>query len=142
MRRTRQTTVDELREDFLAGKSEDYRNAFNNKTLDQQYAAIANWKRNAKNLASASKDLAKVTASTVVSYLKEAHKKLVKLENLSPKEASKIQNLLDEVRGAIDNFDRIKKQQLIDALKAEKEKLAKQNDSIDRQLEALQNGLN
>lgn len=142
MRKSRSETVAELREEFLAGKSEDYRNKFDQKNLDQQYAAIANWKRNAKNLGVATKDLAKTTATTVIGYLKDAHKKLVKLENLSPKESQKIQNLLDKVKDAIDNFDKIKKQQLIESLKNEKVKLQKQGDNIDRQIEALQGELN
>lgn len=141
MRKTKNEIVDELRDEFLSTKSEDYKNKFNEKNLNQQYAAIANWKRNAKNLGMATKDLAKVTASTVVSYLKDAHKKLTKLENLSPKEAQKIMAVLDNVRSAIDNFDRIKKQQLLNSLKSEKEKLMKQGSDLDRQIEELQNQL-
>lgn len=142
MRRTRSETVAEYRDAFLADKPENYRNEFNNKTLDQQYAAIANWKRNVKNLGQATKDLAKVSAATVISYLKDAHKKLTKLETLTPKEAEKIQNMVDAVKNAIDNFDRIKKEQLLNVLKAEKEKLAKQGSDLDRQIESLQNELN
>ena len=142
MRRSRSETIAEYRDEFLSSKSDDYKNKFNEKTLDQQYAAIANWKKNAKNLGMATKDLAKVTAATVMSYLKDAHKKLQKLETLTPKEAEKIVGLLDSVKGVVDNFDRLKKQQLIEVLKNEKEKLAKQNSDLDRQIEKLQNELN
>lgn len=141
MRKPISETIAEYRDEFLAGKSEDYRNKFYSKNESQQYAAIQNWKRNAKNLGEATKDLAKVSASTVMGYLKDAHKKLVKLENLSPKESQKILGLVDDVKSAIDNFDKIKKQQLLETLKSEKEKLAKQNENIDRQIEALQNQL-
>lgn len=141
MRKPISETIAENRDAFLEGKSEEYRNKFDQKNQHQQYVAISNWLRNARNLGSATKDLAKVTANTVMGYLKEAHKKLVKLENLSPKEASKIQSLLDNVKGAIDNFDRIKKQQLIDSLQSEKAKLQKQGDNIDRQIEELRNQL-
>lgn len=141
MRKSKSETIAEFRDEFLANKSEEYRNKFNEKNLDQQYAAIANWKRNAKNLGQATKDLAKVTAGTVVSYLKDAHKKLQKLETLTPKEAQKIVNALDAVRGSIDNFERMKKQQLLDVLKNEKVRLAKQGSDLDRQIEELQNEL-
>ena len=70
MRKPKSETVAEYRDQFLAGKSEEYKEKFNQKTLDQQYNAIANWKSSAKNLGSATKDLAKATASTVLSYLK------------------------------------------------------------------------
>ncbi|MCH5229546.1 MAG: hypothetical protein J1F12_06075 [Muribaculaceae bacterium] len=141
MRRTKSETIAEFRDEFLSGKSEDYKNKFNEKSEDQQYAAIANWKRNAKNFADASKDLAKVTASNVIAYLKDAHKKLTKLETLTPKEAQKIQDVLDAVKGSIDNFDRIKKEQLLKVLISEKERLARQGNDLDRQIENLQNQL-
>lgn len=139
MRKPKSETVAENLQDFLAGKSEDYKNKFMEKSLEQQYIAIANWKRNAKKLGSATKDLAKVSAATVMSYLKEAHRKLVKLDTISPKESQKIQNLLDNVKSAIDNFDIIKKKQLLEALQSEKEKLAKQNENLELQIQKLQN---
>lgn len=141
MRRSKSETIAEFRDQFLEGKSDDYRNKFNEKNENQQYAAIANWKRNAKNLGVATKDLAKVTATSVVAYLKDAHKKLVKLEELTPKEAQKIVDMLDMVKGAVDNFDRIKKQQLLQVLKNEKDKLAQQGTELDRKIEDLQNQL-
>lgn len=141
MRKSKSETIAEYRNEFLAEKSDDYKNKFEQKNENQQYAAINHWLKSAKILGGATKDLAKVTASTVVGYLKDAHKKLVKLENLSPKEAQKIQELLDKVKGTIDDFDRIKKQQLIEVLKSEKEKLAKQNENLDRQIQDLQNQL-
>ena len=141
MRKSKSETIAENINEFLAEKSDDYKNKFYQKSESQQYAAINHWLKSAKNLGVATKGLAKVTASTVMGYLKDAHKKLVKLETLSPKEAQKIQELLDKVKGAIDDFDRIKKQQLIEVLKSEKEKLAKQNEILDNQIRDLQNQL-
>lgn len=140
-RKPKSETVAELRDQFLEGKSEEYKEKFNQKTLDQQYAAIANWKSSAKNLGNATKDLAKVTASTVVSYLKDAHKKLQKLETLSPKETEKIHKMLNTVKDTVENFTNLKKQQLIKELQDEKVRLAKQNEEIDRQIQSLQNEL-
>ena len=141
MRKTKSETIAEFRDEFLSGKSDEYKKKFDQKTLDQQYAAIANWKRNAMSLGEATKNLAKVTANTVISYLKDAHKKLQKLETLSPKEAEKIQQHLDHVKATIDNFDRVKKEQYLAYLKQEKEKLQKQGSDLDRQIEELQNQL-
>lgn len=89
----------------------------------------------------ATKNLAKVTAATVMGYLKDAHKKLLKLENLSPKEAGKIQAMLDNVRAAVDDFDTNRKKQLLETLKSDKEKLAKQGEILDKKIQALQNQL-
>ena len=141
IRKPKSETVAEFRDEFLAGKSEEYKEKFNQKSLDQQYSAIANWKNSAKNLGNATKDLAKVTASTVISYLKDAHKKLQKLETLSPKETEKIHNMLNTVKDTVENFTTLKKQQLIKELQDEKVRLAKQNEEIDRQIQSLQNEL-
>lgn len=141
MRQSINDTIAQFRDEFLADKSDDYKNKFNEKTQRQQYNAIQNWKRNAKNLGDATKDLAKVTASSVVAYLKDAHKKLTKLETLSPKEAEKIVAWLDNVKGAIDNFDRIKKQQLLQVYQNEKDLIAKRNTELDDKIQKLQQEL-
>lgn len=141
MRKSKGDTVAEVREEFLSGKSESYVNKFNEKTLDQQYNAIANWKRNAKGLAVASKDLAKVTAATVAAYLKNAHKKLQKIETLTPREAAKLQELLDSFKGTIDNFDRMKKEQYLAYLKSEKDRLEREGQGLSKQIEDLQKEL-
>lgn len=141
MRRSRSETVAENRDAFLAGKSESYVQKFDQKTLDQQYAAIANWKRNARAFADSSKEVAKATAATVMGYLKDAHKKLQKLEMLSPREAQKLQNLLDSFKNTIDNFDRVKKEQYLEYLKSEKQRLERQGEGISKQIEDLQNEL-
>lgn len=141
MRRSKSETIAEYRDKFLSGKSEDYVNKFNQKNENQQYIAIANWKRQAKALGEATGDLAKVTMANVVTSLKEAQKHLVKMTELSPKQAAKVQSLLDSVRTTIDNFDIIKKQQLLAALQKEKEELAKKNNYLENQIEQLKQQL-
>lgn len=142
MRKSRSETIAELRDVFLQGKSQDYINKFNEKNEDQQYAAIAHWKRSAKNLGEATKNLAQVTASTVISHLKDVKKKIERMSTLSPKEAAKLQETLDSLKDSIDNFARIKDQQLLEALKTKKVALAKENEDLDRQIQELQNKLN
>lgn len=141
MRKSRSETVAQHREQFLAGKSEEYKNKFDQKNLDQQYAAIANWKRNAVNLEKSTEVLAKVSVANVISHLKDAHKKLVKLENLSEGEAKKIHNMLDKVKDSVINFEKTKKQQLLDLLKAEKEQVKKQSEKLEQRIQELHNEL-
>ena len=141
MRKSKSETIAEYRNEFLAEKSDDYKNKFEQKNENQQYAAINHWLKSAKLLGGATKDLAKVTATTVMGYLKDAQKKLVKLETLSPKETQKIHDMLNTVKGTVDNFTTLKKQQLIKALQDEKVRLAKQNEDLDRQIQDLQNEL-
>lgn len=134
-------TVEELKDAFLATKSDDYKNKFNDKSMKQQYVAIMQWKKNAKDLGMATKQLAKVTAANVVNYLKDVQKKLQKVDALTPKEKEKLVAVLDSVKSTIDNFDRKKKEQLLEAYKAEKERLAKEDSELSRKIEDLQNQL-
>ena len=141
MRKSRSETIAEYRDAFLSEKSDEYKAKFEQKNEDQQYAAINHWLKSAKDLGEATKGLVKATAATVLGHLKDAQKKLLKLETLTHKETQKIQELLDKLKNSINDFDRIKKQQLIEVLKSEKKKLAKQNETIDRQIQDLQNQL-
>ncbi|MCH5238016.1 MAG: hypothetical protein J1E95_09495 [Muribaculaceae bacterium] len=134
-------TIAVYREDFLSGKSEEYRNKFENKTESQQYQAIMNWKSNALKLGQATNDLAKVTMKNVIAHLKDAHKKLKNLPALSTAEQLKIQKLLDSVKDTIDNFDRVKKEQLLVKLQGEQEKLQRDKENLSSQIEKLRNEL-
>lgn len=87
------------------------------------------------------KQVAQETASDIVKYLKDAHKKLQKLETLSPNEQAKLVGVLDSVKNTIDNFDRKKKEQLLQSLIKEKETLLQQGNKLDERIANLQNEL-
>ena len=88
------------------------------------------------------KQVAQETASDIVKYLRDAHKKLQKLETLSPKEQAKLVGVLDSVKSTIDNFDRKKKEQLLDSYRIEQQQLAKRGEDLASKIEQLQNELN
>ena len=135
-------TIAYYRDKFFEGKSDEYKAKFDQKTVDQQYAAIMAWKSKAKDLGVATGELAKVTMANVLSHLKHAHKMLTNLPSLSAKESIKVQKILDSVKDTIDNFDRVKKTQLIAELQSQKEKLQKDSDNLSRKIEELQQELN
>lgn len=87
------------------------------------------------------KKLAKETATDVVKYLKEAHKKLKNIETLTPKEQAKLVAVLDSVKDTIDNFDRKKKEQLLKSLISEKESLIQKGNQLDEDISKLQSEL-
>lgn len=141
MRKTKSDIIAEFKEQFLATKPESYRTKFEEKNESQQYSAINHWKKSVMDLGEATKDLAQVSAANVISHLKEAQKKLVKLEDLTPKETQKIHVLLDSVKDSVANFDKIKKQNMIKSLLNEKAKLAKKGEEIDKEIQSLQEQL-
>lgn len=141
MRQRKEDTIAQLRDEFLSGKSEDYREKFNKKTTEQQYVAIMNWKRSLKKLGDATGDLAKATIANVLNQLKEAHKSLTQLTVLSPKDAAKVHSLVDNFKGTIDNFEKVKKEQQIAALKTLQNKLKKQGANLEKKIAKLQQEL-
>lgn len=141
MRQKKEDTIAQLKDEFLAGKSEEYREKFNQKTTEQQYVAIMNWKRSLKKLGEATGDLAKATVTNVLNQLKEAHKSLTQLTVLSPKDAAKVQSLVDNFKDSINNFEKVKKEQQIAALKTLQNKLQKQGKNLEKKIAKLQQEL-
>lgn len=142
MRLKKEDTIAKFKDEFLAGKNDFYREKFNQKTTEQQYVAIMNWKRSLKKLGNATGDLAKATFANVVNQLKEAHKSLTQLTALTPKDAAKVQSLIDNFKGTIDNFEKVKKEQQIAALKTLQNKLQKQGKNLEKKIAKLQQELN
>ena len=141
MRMKKNETIAHYKNEFLAGKSDEYKQKFEEKDENKQYTAIMNWKRSAKKLGEATEELAKVTAGNVVTHLKNAHKMLTNVSGLSAKEAMKLQQMLDSFKDTINNFDRVKKAQLIETLKSQQAKLQKQGEDLSKQIEKLQQEL-
>ena len=141
MGKSKSDTIASYLDAFLSQKSEKYREKFLNKNEAQQYAAIMQWKSNAKKLGMATKNLAKVTTKDVVAHLKDAYKKLTSLDNLSPSDQVKLVGMIDKMKGAIDDFDRIKKRELLKNLQNEKEQLSKKGTQLDQEIEKLLNEL-
>ncbi|MDE5675599.1 MAG: hypothetical protein K2I44_09700, partial [Muribaculaceae bacterium] len=73
--------------------------------------------------------------------LRKVKKAIPSLDSLSPKDADRLRTALHEIYYDIDNFDKIKKGQLLRELESEKEKIVKQTESLDRKIEALRQEL-
>lgn len=125
-------------EEFLEGRSEEERQRFHEKDLAKQYSSIMAWKRR-RDLASNADNLSSVTS--MFETLKKIRKAIPNLEVLPQKDADKLRGVLNEIHDDINNFDRIKKGQLLRELENEREKIARQGENIDRQIEALRQEL-
>lgn len=125
-------------EEFLSGKSDEVRTAFMNRPIEKQYFTIMAWKRR-RDLMSAASNPTSVAA--MIMLLKKVKKSLSSLETLSQKDSDKLRKFLDKIYTDIDNFDKIKKSQLIKELESEKERIARQTENIDRKIEELRKEL-
>lgn len=125
-------------DEYMSGKSDEDRNKFLEKPVDKQYAAIMAWKRR-KEIAGASGSPASPAA--MMEVLKKIKKTIPELDNLSQKDADKLRSTLNEIIYDIDNFDKIKKAQLLRELENEKDRISRQGEDLDRKIEALRQEL-
>ena len=124
-------TIALYKEAVLEGKDEIDRRRFEEKPLDKQYGSIMAWKRR-QNLAKAPNDK---SAATIINSLKAAWKMIPELQELPQKEAEKMLSLAESIASDVKNFDLIKKSQLLDKLKSQRE-------SLDREIEMLEASVN
>lgn len=82
------------------------------------------------------------SVATILEALKKVKRAIPALDTLSPKDADKIRTALNEIYNDVDNFDKIKKGQLLRELESEKEKIERQTENLQRKIEALRQELN
>lgn len=120
-------TIALYREEFLKGKDEIDRRQFNEKSEERQYSSIMAWKRRREIAASKSEK----GLPQIVNAIKDALKILPELPELPAKEAEKLLSLVRNLENDIENFEAIKKGQLLKKLKS-------QRISLDREIEMLE----
>lgn len=125
-------------DEFLNGKSDEDRQQFYEKPVDKQYSTIMAWKRR-RDLSGNNANVSSVAAMTET--LRKVRKAIPALDSLTPKDADRLRAALNEIYYDIDNFDKIKKGQLLRELESEKEKIVKQTENLDRKIEALRQEL-
>lgn len=141
MRRTKQETIDFYRKDFSAGRSDEFILQFNSKDVNKQYAAIMNWKRSLRNQEISDNKEKQYTFSKLMKHLKDAKFTLENLSSISQKDVEKACEIIDIIKDGIENFDRIKKQRVLEDLIKQEEKLQKEGNSLRKKITDLKNEL-
>ncbi len=126
-------------DDYFNGKSDEEKQSFYEKSIEKQYSAIMAWKRR-RDMSGAASNPSSV--ATILEALKKVKRAIPALDTLSPKDADKIRTALNEIYNDVDNFDKIKKGQLLRELESEKEKIERQTENLQRKIEALRQELN
>ncbi len=125
-------------EEYLNGKSDEDRQRFYEKPVEKQYSTIMAWKRR-REIANSNANPTSVSA--MVETFKKIKKAIGELDTLSPKDADRLRGALNEIYYDIDNFDKIKKSQLLRELESEKERIARESENLDKKIEALRQEL-
>ena len=133
-------TVAMLRDAFLAGKDAEAIEKFDAKDLEKQYISVMNWKRRQKLLKEGAQK-AESTIADVVNNIKKAHKNLHGLADLSEKDKNKLYAAVKDFTDAVENFDKMKKQQKITDLENEQNKLEQMKNDLARKIEELRQQL-
>lgn len=137
MRRTKEQTVEFYKSEYLSNRDDNFIKKFEQKTPEQQYIAIMNWRRYQRVTASKDSEENKASFSSFIKFLKNAETEILNLTTLSPKEAEKACELLDNIKTNVINFDKIQKQKLIDELIKQEENLQKESDSLKQKIADL-----
>lgn len=139
--KSREDTVALYREEMLAGKSEKFIEEFNAKDTNRQYQAIMNWRRTIRKNQAPTNDRLLYSFANFVKIMKEADEVIENLATLNPKDSEKALELIELVKSKIINFDKIKKQRILDDLMKEEELINKQGDNIRKKIADLKKEL-
>lgn len=139
--KSKEDTIALYRDELLKDKSIDYINKFNQKDIDKQYQTIANWKRSMRNNKSSINDDKRYSFANFIKFIKEADKEIENLTSLAPKETEKAIEHIDLIKSKIINFEKIKKQRVLDNLIKEEELINKKSDNIRKKIADLKKEL-
>ena len=139
--KSREDTVALYREEMLAGKSEKFIEEFNAKDTNRQYQAIMNWRRTMRRNQAPHNDKLLYSFANFVKIMKEADEVIENLAALNAKDSEKALELIELVKSKIINFDKIKKQRILDDLMKEEELINKQGDNIRKKIADLKKEL-
>lgn len=139
--KSREDTVALYREEMLAGKSEKFIEEFNAKDTNRQYQAIMNWRRTMRKNQAPYNDKLLYSFANFVKIMKEADEVIENLAALNAKDSEKALELIELVKSKIINFDKIKKQRILDDLMKEEQLINKQGDNIRKKIADLKKEL-
>ena len=139
--KSREATVALYRDKMLAGKSEKFIEEFNAKDTNRQYQAIMNWRRNQRKQQTSNKDKSLHTFAYFVKIMREAEEVIENLTVLNIKDSEKALELVESVKSKITNFEKIKKQRILEDLMKEEELINKQGDNIRKKIADLKKEL-
>lgn len=126
----KEDTIKAYLEEFMEGRSPEYREKFLAKSIDNQYASITGWNRRRKKAAGSSEAAPEeVAKSGFVSSVRKLRGQVVEVE-LTEKEIERLRNELTEFLNTLDNLEDLRRDR-------EMKKLEKEAAKINRRIEAL-----
>lgn len=115
---------------YLEGRTEEFIRKFDEKPEQQQYSAVMAW----KNRCEKKQGPAKHSPASICELLKEAHKILLSLQDLSRKDAERISSFALRISDDSINFEIIKKDRRLKQLNSERERLDKEIRELEQSL--------
>lgn len=129
MRNSKDQTVRENLEAFLAGRTNEYRAKFLAKDLQKQYLSIVNWKRRQEAKAGI---VATSAANTILKYVRSARKALEAGSEMSEAEMNRIARELEGMRESIANYGEIRRQREIESIEREMARMAARKEALQK----------
>ncbi len=113
-------TVNKYLAEFLEGRRPEYCEKFKQKSIDNQYASIASWRRR-NRLKAELKESSGYSAAGILESLRTLRKKAVDLQDITEKETERIRKELALFDESIVNHTEIRKQRALEELERQAE---------------------
>ncbi len=131
----REATINQYKEEYLQGKTEEKRLEFMSKPVDKQYAAIMSWKyrkdeKKGGRRRGKQSDIKGLTSSEVIKHIQSLPDLINMIERLPDADFDVMYAGLDAAREALQNYHRNRQAREIAALEQER-------DAIQRRIDAL-----
>ncbi len=137
-------TIALYKESFLAGKPEEVRRRFEEKDMEKQYSSIIAWRRRQRKSTPEEHEETpqpELTPTSIISTLERIKAAIPEFDNIPHEDREAMLRLTGEITSDIQNFDRIKKSQLLSRLETEQEEMNRQRESLQQRIDSLRQEL-
>lgn len=117
----REDTIKQHLEDFLKGKTAEYREKFLSRDLNRQYQSIMAWRHRKSQTTKGNMN----SASNVISALRMVRKGISTMPELSDRELRRLAKEVEELATSLRDYERLRKEQEIKELERQQAVLAK-----------------
>lgn len=126
-------TIALYRDAYLEGRDEIDRRNFEQKDEARQYAAIMSWKRR-QDIAAGVKEVPAVpTPAIILDLIKKAHKALLSLDDLNPKDTAKLSEACGKLKEDIDSYGMIVKGRRLKELRSRLSDLSREIEQLENE---------
>ncbi|MDE7081376.1 MAG: hypothetical protein K2O78_06985 [Muribaculaceae bacterium] len=130
MRTSREETIRQYAEEYLAGRSEEQRQEFFSKPIARQYSNIMAWRRRNDKRQAAPADAEALSVAAVIKHAQTLPQLIDMTVTMSAQEMQAMQEAADAIKRTLDNYYRVRNTRELQALKQQQEAIQRRIDQL------------